>query len=360
MVAMATGWRATLRASKDEALLAADLYNQPSLRGRLEGFLVHMQRAWLRLFEAHFQHTKQPHHRLLDDGRYERVDGQRVLWDLATFIAHAWDESDPKRKNLELCCSMSGRIGSRHEDASAAIIAGKAQALIANFENELTRLFGPEHSLGDRLRFPLFVGAFSEEGAAQLAHVLTRAPKSLVALIARFEATLAPSVLNDNRYDFRLHLVPHTGANTESVMALTFHREDELTDDERRALAVLGETGTVIVREQVRPVANADLLKATQVARLVEARIPFRFRGTNAFARVWKATKVRPAAGSAHPERTDERYCVYDKAHNDYLYTQAYVERLVDELSTDDGYRALVGAAPIRKVAVLHDDRAVG
>jgi hypothetical protein len=357
---MAAGWRATLRASKDEALLAVDLYNQPSLRGRLEGFLVHMHRAWLQLFEAHFQHTKQLHHRLLDDGRYERVDGQRVPWDLPTFLAHQYDESDPIRKNLELTLSLSGRVGSRHEDASAALIAGKVQALIANFERELTHRFGGKHSLGDQLRFPLFVGAFDEGGAAQFALLLTRAPKALVALIARFEATLPSSVRNDNRYDFRMHLVPHTGANTESVMALTFHREDELTDDERRALAVLGDSGTVIVREQVRPVANVDLLKATQVTRLVEERIPFRFRGTNAFARVWKATKVRPPAGSTHPERTDERYCVYDKAHNDYLYTDAYVERLVDELATDEGYRALVGAEPIRKVAVLHDDRAVG
>ena len=357
---MATGWRATLRASKDEALLAVDLYNQPDLRGRLEGFLVHMHRAWHALFEAHFQHTKQPHHRLLEDGRYVRVDGQRVPWDLPTFLAHEWVEHDPARKNLELTLAVSGRIGSRHEDASAALLAGKAQALIANFEYELTRRFGSEHSLGDQLRFPLFVGAFNEDGAAQFAQLLSRAPKALVALIARFEATLAPSVLNDNRYDFRLHLVPHTGANTESVMALTYHREEELTDDERRALAVLGDTGTVIVREQVRPVANVDLLKATQVTRLVEERIPFRFRGTNAFARVWKATKVRPPVGSAHPERTDERYCLYDKAHHDYLYTDAYVERLVDELSTEAGYRALVGAEPIRKVAVLHDDRAVG
>jgi hypothetical protein len=357
---MSAGWRATLRASKDDALLAVDLYNQPGRPGRLEAFLVHMHLAWHRLFEAHYQRTKQPHHRCLPDGRYERVDGQRVPWDLPTFIAHEWSDTHPVRKNLELTMSLSGRVGQRHDETVAALIAGKAQALIANFENELTARFGPEHSLGDRLRFPLFVGAFSEHGSAQFAQLSMSAPKPVQTLIARFEATLEPTVLNDNRYDFRLHLVPHTGANTESLMALTYHREDELTEEERRALAVLGDRGAVIVREQVRTVANVDLLKATQVTRLVEERIPFRFRGTNAFARVWKANKVRPASGSAHPERTDERYCVYDKVHNDYLYTDAYVERLVDELSTEDGYRALVGADPIRKVAVLHYDRTVG
>lgn len=341
-------------------MLAVDFYNQPGRRRRLEGFIVHMHLAWLHLFEAHFKHTKQPYNQRREDGRYELVDGRRKTWDLSEFIRHRWDEHDPVRKNLELTLALRDHIGPRHEDATAALIAGKAQALIVNYENELTAFFGAEHSLGDQLRFPIYIGAFTETGAARIAERAALAPKSVQAMIARFESTLDAVVLNDNRYDFRLHLVAHSGAYDRSLMALTFHREDELTEDERQALAVLGQSGTVIVREQVRPVANADLLKATQVVRLVEERIPFRFRGTNAFARVWKATNVRPPAASAHPERTDEKYCVYDKAHNDYLYTDAYVERLVTELSTEDGYRALVGTEPIRKVAVLHDDRAVG
>jgi hypothetical protein len=357
---MSSGWRATLRASRDEALLAVDFFNQPGRRRRLEGFIVHMHLAWLHLFEAHYKLAKLPYHHRLEDGRLERVAGRVKTWDLPTFLAHHWDEHDPVRKNLDLTIALRDHIGPRHEDATAALIAGKAQALIVNYEKQLTAWFGPEHSVGDQLRFPIFVGAFTEDGAARMRNLSAQAPKSVQSVIGRFESTLDAAILNDNRYDFRLHLVAHSGAHDDSVMALTFHREDELTDEERRALAVLGHNGTVIVREQVRPVANADLLKASQVTRLVEDRIPFRFRGTNAFARVWKATKVRPPAGSPHPERTDEKYCVYDKAHNDYLYTDAYVERLAAELASEDGYRALVGAQPIRKVAVLHDDRAVG
>jgi hypothetical protein len=319
-----------------------------------------MHLAWLHLFEAHHQHTKQPYPSGVAKGRAEKPAGRSETADLAMFIAQRWDDHDPVRKNLEFTLALRDRIGHRHEDATAALIAGKAQALIVNYETELTACFGPEHSLAEQLRFPIFVGAFTEEGAQRIASLPGRVPKSVQHAIARFEATLDAGVLNDRRYDFRLHLVAHSGAHDESVMALTYHREDELTDDERRALAVLGQNGAVIVREQVRPVANVDLWKANQVTRMVEERIPFRFRGTNAFARVWKTTKVRPPAGSPHPERTDEKYCVYDKAHNDYLYTDAYIERLVDELSTEDGYQQLVGTTPIRKVALLHGERAVG
>ena len=42
-------------ASKDEALLAVDLYNQSKRPRRLEAFFVHMHLAWLYLLHARFR-----------------------------------------------------------------------------------------------------------------------------------------------------------------------------------------------------------------------------------------------------------------------------------------------------------------
>jgi len=47
----------------------------------------------------------------------------------------------------------------------------------------------------------------------------------------------------------------------------------------------------------------------------------------------WHRHKVRPVVGSAKPDATDSRYCVYDTVHGDYLYTQAWIDRLVAELT---------------------------
>jgi hypothetical protein len=49
------------------------------------------------------------------------------------------------------------------------------------------------------------------------------------------------------------------------------------------------------------------------------------------FTKAWKVTGCRPPTGSKHPERTIEKYCVYDEPHRDYLYTAAYGEKLVRE-----------------------------
>ena len=48
-------WWHHLQASKQEALLAVDLYNQSRRERRLEAFVVHMHMAWLYLLQARFE-----------------------------------------------------------------------------------------------------------------------------------------------------------------------------------------------------------------------------------------------------------------------------------------------------------------
>ena len=43
------------------------------------------------------------------------------------------------------------------------------------------------------------------------------------------------------------------------------------------------------------------------------------------------------------PEKTVSQYCVYDKAHKDYLYTPAWVDFLADELSDPAKYQQIIG-----------------
>ncbi len=86
-------------------------------------------------------------------------------------------------------------------------------------------------------------------------------PKKARDFLARFEADLDPSIANDQRYEFRINLVPKLGPKTAAERALTFVRESDLKPEERAALATLGRTGSVIIREQTRPVASADMFR---------------------------------------------------------------------------------------------------
>jgi hypothetical protein len=64
-----------------------------------------------------------------------------------------------------------------------------------------------------------------------------------------------------------------------------------------------------------------------------------------------KAPKVRPPARDPRPERTDKRHCTYDEPHGDYLYTQAFVDKVVRKNNTAPKYRAFIGREPRPKAS---------
>ena len=89
----------------------------------------------------------------------------------------------------------------------------------------------------------------------------------------------------------------------------------------------------VLIREKRIPIANLDLLRPGEVVAALEDRVPFHVHMTG-HTNAWRHFGVRPPTGDPHPERTRSEYCVYDAAHGDYLYTSAWVEKLVREFSS--------------------------
>jgi hypothetical protein len=342
-------WSLMAEASAEEALLAVDLYNQTKLPRRLEAYFIHMHLAWLYLLHARFRRDGIDYRYRRSNGRFEKVDGEPKTWDLARCVIERWGDNDPVRKNLELTIALRNKIEHRFEDATTIATAGYAQALLLNYEDELTSAFGVNRSLGDRLRFPVFVGAFTTDGVERLVRTRRDLPRATGDLIASFTAGLDPAVAEDQRFEFRVHLVQKTGPKSTADLWMTFHRDDELTDEQRRVFENLGQHGRVVVRDRLRPVANLGLMKPAAASAAIEARIPFRFRASSEFPAAWRALDCRPPSSAPNPERTKDQYCVYDEPHRDYLYTQAFVEKVVRETGTDAKFKTFIGRKPALK-----------
>jgi hypothetical protein len=323
-----------------------NLYNEAGQPRRLEAFFVHMHLAWLYLLHARFHRDEVDYHYRQPNGRFLRVDGERKTWELAKCIGERWPTENAVRKNLELTVALRNKIEHRYEEAIAQYTAGYSQALLLNYEEELVQTFGVRYSLAQRLRFPVFLSALTPEGLDQRLEAHRTVPSKMRGFIAAFESGLDASIAGDHRYEFRVHLVPKLSPKTEADLALTFVREEELTEDQKQAFLDLGKTGRVIVRERLRDVRNLGLLKPKKAAQLIESELPFKFSVYGPFPKAWKRLKARPSKKDPHPERTDERYCIYDEAHGDYLYTQAFVAKVVRECSTRSGYRKLIGLSP--------------
>ena len=273
---MLARWKVTLQGAKDEALLAVNLYNQPLRPRRFEGFFVDMHLAWLYLFQALYQRDRLGYFYRLSNGRYEKIDGERKTWALAAFTKARWPEHEPIRRNLEVTIVLRNKIEHRYEDAIAVATAGFAQALLLNFEAELTSQFSFDESLGGSLRFPVFVGAFTREGAARMAAVQASVPAKTRKFLSDFQGDLSPGLAEDPRYEFRINLLPKLGPKTEADLSLTFVRADDLTD-EKRAARHRWKGRHCHRREQVRDVANADKMKPGETGRRIQAKVPWKF-----------------------------------------------------------------------------------
>lgn len=342
-------WRHILMASQRYALKAVDSWNCSS--GNYEDFLTDMHKAWHYLLHAEFHKDKiDYHYRDSKSGKYVMIDGEPKAWDLEWCLKQRYPNSnDPARLNAELFVALRNKVEHRYEHNLKIVTGGKAQALVLNYEHEMVSHFGPTYSLADRLRFPMSLQALTAEGREQLRAAARKLPKRTRDLVARFEATIGPEVLDDLKYDYRVRLVPIVGAKTDADLAITFVKLDELGEEERQIMLEAGRNGTVIIRDRQVEVADKDKLLPGQVARLVEEQLPFEFHVHPEHTEMWRRLLVRPAKNCANPYDTDPRYCVYNETFKSYAYTPAWVKRVIKEIGTVEKYREFFGREPRMK-----------
>ncbi len=82
-------------------------------------------------------------------------------------------------------------------------------------------------------------------------------------------------------------------------------------------------------RTKRQPVQNLGRYKPSRVVQKVKAQAPG-FTMSD-FVWFWKHYAVRPGPGAPDPAATDARYCVWDEPHGDYLYTDAWIAKLIAE-----------------------------
>jgi hypothetical protein len=342
-------WHSTVEASRGEVLTAVDLHNSPTSERPLDSYLVHMHLAWLYLLQAEFQKNGINYfYRDTKTKRYLKVDGDRRAWELERCVKVRWPSvADPVRQNLELTIKLRDKVEHRFEKGLAVASAGFTQSLVINYEEELVTEFGPEYSVADRVHLPVALSTFSREGAAALAAAQASLPKPLQDFFVDYRAGLDESTRSNPAFEFRIEIIQKRAPTSQADMAVEFVRLDELTPEERQAYEALERTGRIVLRDKARDVSNAgwSLPKPTSIA--IEAQLGLRFSLTD-FAKAWKYFDVRPGWDKPVNDRakTDLLYCRYDTAFGAYVYSQAFVDLVVEESRTPEGYERITGRKP--------------
>jgi len=342
-----------LKKCRSAAIAAVGSYNRPGSGFRTAEYLVMITIAWTAIFHAIFyRRCRRPWYRRKTSGagtgiRYVKVDGEPKHWDLAECLKqYHSSRNPPERKNLEFLLGLRNKIEHRHLPELDASLYGECQAALLNLEKMLTEEFGRKYALTEQLAVALQFSQTIPAEKRRVAQVLaSETAKTVKDYIEQFRGNLPSTVLNSIKYSFNVFLVPRV-ANRKNAAdaAIQFVNVDEASEEELNRLEKLN----VLIREKHIPIANLDLFKPTQVVTQLQARLPFQITmATHTGA--WKHFGVRPPTRAPQPERTRPEYCIYDGVHGDHVYTKAWVEKLVRELSTENRYENVIGRKPIQK-----------
>jgi hypothetical protein len=334
-------WWHQLQASKGEARLAVDLYNRTGTERRLEAFVVHMMLAWVKALQARWGRDDLDVFERDERGRRQRGQyGDFLTISLGKMLRKEFKPKDPVRKNIEFFIGLRNRIEHRYDAETALLVSGKTEALMLNYEDYLTDIFGIGEGLADELRFPIFVSSITGDAVTAIKEVRKRVPMSVRTYIEKFDADLDDAVAEDGRYEFRVTLIPQVGPKSSADAAINFVRLDELTPEQREEL----ERIQAIVRYKQVPVTDMGFLPG-EVAAEISRRLGIKFTISD-HTKCWQHFAIRPPKNEAHPEKTNADFCIYSKAFRRYTFTPSWVEKLARDLDEPKRHRAILGRRP--------------
>ena len=339
--------RPYLEKTRESALLAVEVYNKPAISFRSAGYICLMIVAWTALMHAIFvRRDHLPYYRH-KNGRFIKVDGEFKHWELGECVRQYWgdDNASAARKNLEFFIPLRNMIEHRHIPALDASIFGECQALLLNFDALLGLEFGGRFQLRESLSFSLQLFPSGANFAAAV-----KANKTLADVkrfIDHYRSTITTEVMNSGQFAFKAFLIQVANHESADTIPIQFVNYNSLTDDQKAELGKLA----VFVKAKPIGVVNAELLKPTDVVKAVQQKLgnpkverngkPVAKFTSDTHVRCWRYYAVRPVTGAKNPEETKQKFCVYDKAHGDYLYTVEWVNFLVEKIASEDSYKAI-------------------
>jgi len=316
-----------LQKARESALLAVDIYNKPATSFRSCGYVVMMVIAWTSLLHAIFKRNKiNYYYRKKDSDRYEYVDGEKKAWNLETSIGkYIENGNDPVLKNIEFFIHLRNKIEHRFLPELDFRIFGECQALLLNFEDILYKEFGDKYALKESLPISL---QLSRESHITKEKAQKKDMLEVMKFIDKYRGELKQEIWDDPKFSYRVFLFPKIVNNPKTAdVAIEFINYDSTKPEEMEKY----KRAVMFFKEKYIPVSNLDKYKPWVIVEEVKKKIPDFTMGTH--TKAWKYYKVRPNGKSSQPEKCKSEYSCYDKPHDDYVYTKAWIDFLVKKLS---------------------------
>ena len=324
-----------LESSLNSAITAVETYNRPNTNFRIENYIILMIIAWTKLFHAYFQATIGSRYFYKENRNYKIIDGERKAWELKECIKKYQNYSnnllsDAIVANLHFFIGIRNKIEHRHWSSSELDITlfGECQSLLFNYENLVVSLFGEGYSINTCLAYSLqFSQLRSQNQITSQKTLLSKDMLDIKKYIDKYRTDLPQAIYDSQEFSIKLLQIPKVSNTNRSDLSIEFVNWSELDEKDKENYRKV----TTIIKDKIvkQKVANVNLLKPSHVISEIQRRTKVKI-SQNLHCMLWKAFSVRPSKDSDDKFNTNDKYCIYDEPHNDYLYTEEWVCFLVD------------------------------
>lgn len=320
-----------LENSISSVITAVEIYNKPNTQFKIQTFIALMIIGWTKVFHAYF-HREGIKYYHKKNGKYIKIDGDFKTWEITECIREFTTLNHPVKANLEFFIRLRNKI--EHRDLSDSdiemITIGECQSFLYNYETFIIENFGSDYAINESLRFALqFSTLRTQEQLHAKKRQLLQEVQEIKDFIDKYRTSLHQDVFDSQEYSVKFLIVPKISNTNRGDLAIEFVKAESLSSEDYEKI-------TAIVKDKkiVKEAVNVKRHKPAQVVKLI--RRIFKLSESTKFStyhhtQLCKAFVVRPYNGE-DPFDTKTEYCLYDEAHNDYVYTSEWIKFLSSQL----------------------------
>jgi len=198
--------------SREVALSAVQIYNNPLTKFKTESFIVLFNIAWMYLLHAYYKSKK-------IDYRYYEIkkirkrylrnpDGTIRYWDLMKCISDTNCPLDEHTiNNLKFLIGLRNEIVHKSVPELDTFLSARYQACALNYNYYLKKLYGEDYSLDNNLALSLQFSELDYDQKNIIKDTKDRIPKNIQAYVATFDSGLTGDRLSNERFSYKLLFV---------------------------------------------------------------------------------------------------------------------------------------------------------
>lgn len=240
-----------LNKSREAALAAVQIFNNPNVTFKSETYIVLMNIAWTYLLHAYYR-TKRIDYRYSTQGskrkQYDRTkNGAFKHWELERCLN---DAQCPLERGVVQ--NLKFLIGLRHEIEHQMttriddLLSARFQACCINYHDAVASLFGEKYGIAKHLAVSLQFSSLSQEQIDTLDQQ-AGLPAHIKRYIEGFDGALAPDDFASPKFAYRVIFVPKTANHpNQADQVITFVKADS-------EIAKSANTAYALIRETERP-----------------------------------------------------------------------------------------------------------